>query len=49
MSKLKILFTYLKFRYRHFPTREKLEAYQQKKLKNRKLKKLLNMKQKRPL
>ncbi len=33
MSKLKILFTYLKFRYRHFPTREKLEAYQQKKLK----------------
>lgn len=33
MSKLKILFTYLKFRYRHFTTREKLEAYQKKKLK----------------
>ena len=33
MSKLKVLFTYLKFRYRRFPTREKLEAYQQKKLK----------------
>ena len=33
MSKLKILLTYLKFRYRHFSTRQKLEAYQQRKLK----------------
>ena len=33
MSKLRILFTYLRFRHRRFSDRQKLEAYQQRKLK----------------